>query len=207
MEKRDPIQEQLIAARRNQILDAAVQVFAEKGFHRATIKDVAKAAGVADGTIYNYFENKTALILGLLNRLNESEERPEHFAQATEMDSREFTRRYVQQRFETLSQGGEIFQVLLSEILVNKDLREMYYEQILAPTYALAEQYFQQQVEQGLIRPVDVPLTMRAISAMFLGVLILRIMGDPELKERWDKMPFILSELILDGLSQDKGEK
>ena len=119
--KPDAIQEQLIAARRNQILDAAVLVFAEKGFHRATIKDVAKAAGVADGTIYNYFENKTALILGLLNRLNESEERPEHFAQAAEMDSREFTRYYVQQRFETLSQGRDIFQVLLSEILVNKE--------------------------------------------------------------------------------------
>ena len=35
----DPIQAQLIAARRTQILDAATKVFAEKGFERATIKD------------------------------------------------------------------------------------------------------------------------------------------------------------------------
>lgn len=68
----DPIQQQLIDAQRNQILDTAITVFAEKGFHKATIKDVAKVAKVADGTIYNYFENKTALVLGILDRLNES---------------------------------------------------------------------------------------------------------------------------------------
>ncbi len=45
----DPIQQQLIAARRKQILDAAVRVFADKGFHRATIRDIAQAAGIADG--------------------------------------------------------------------------------------------------------------------------------------------------------------
>ncbi len=40
----DPIQELVTAARRKQILDAATQVFAEKGFHRATIKDIARVA-------------------------------------------------------------------------------------------------------------------------------------------------------------------
>ena len=40
------------AARREQILDAATTVFAAKGFHRATIKEVARAAGVADGAAH-----------------------------------------------------------------------------------------------------------------------------------------------------------
>jgi AcrR family transcriptional regulator len=44
----DPIQELLITARHNQILDAATRVFAEKGFHGATIKDIARLAGIAD---------------------------------------------------------------------------------------------------------------------------------------------------------------
>src|SRR5687768_7349185 len=101
MKPDDPIQAQLAAARRNQILDAATQVFAEKGFHKATIKDVAKRAGIADGTIYNYFENKTALMLGILDRLNESSEREEHFAESVGMDAREWARGYIKQRFET----------------------------------------------------------------------------------------------------------
>ena len=45
----DPIQELVTAARRKQILDAATQVFAEKGFHRATVKEIARVAGIADG--------------------------------------------------------------------------------------------------------------------------------------------------------------
>jgi AcrR family transcriptional regulator len=79
----DPIatlQAQLVAARRTQILDAATQVFARKGFNRATIRDVAKVAGVADGTIYNYFANKTDLLFGLLDRLNDTERRPASLA-------------------------------------------------------------------------------------------------------------------------------
>jgi len=40
------------------ITDAAIQVFADKGFHQARVSDIAKKAGVADGTIYLYFKNK-----------------------------------------------------------------------------------------------------------------------------------------------------
>jgi AcrR family transcriptional regulator len=48
--------------RRDYILQAAADVFAKQGFRNATIKQVAKAAGVVDGTIYNVFANKDALL-------------------------------------------------------------------------------------------------------------------------------------------------
>ena len=48
----DAGQTPLAAARRTQILDAATSVFATRGFSRATIRDIARAAGLADGTIY-----------------------------------------------------------------------------------------------------------------------------------------------------------
>ena len=88
-------QEQVAALRKAQILDAATRVFAQRGFHRTTIRDVAKAAGVADGTIYNYFENKTGLLLGILNRLNETERRPQDLAQAADTDIRQFFRQVL----------------------------------------------------------------------------------------------------------------
>src|SRR5215831_6325877 len=55
----------LVAERQDQILDAAARVFAEKGFERATIHDVAQTAGVAEGSIYNYFKNKQDLLVHL----------------------------------------------------------------------------------------------------------------------------------------------
>jgi TetR/AcrR family fatty acid metabolism transcriptional regulator len=47
----------------NRILEAACKVFAEFGFHQATISLIAKEAGVADGTIYLYFKNKDDILV------------------------------------------------------------------------------------------------------------------------------------------------
>src|SRR5258707_7498487 len=140
---KNSIQEQLIAARRSQILDAATTLFAEKGFHSTTIKDIAKVAGIADGTIYNYFENKTALLLGILDRLNETERRDEDLSQAMVADMGTFMRAYFKQRFTVHLRGLEVFQVVLSEIMVNKELREQYYRQLVEPTFTIAEKYYQ----------------------------------------------------------------
>lgn len=51
--------------KRARILDAAVRVFAQNGFHATRVSDVAKAAGVADGTIYLYFDSKEAVLVSL----------------------------------------------------------------------------------------------------------------------------------------------
>jgi AcrR family transcriptional regulator len=202
----DPIQQQLTALRRTQILDAATQVFAEKGFSRATIRDVATAAGVADGTIYNYFQNKTALLLGLLNRLNETDQRREHFAQSAEMELAEFVHGYIKHRFETLTASGlDVFQVVLSETLINHELRDRYYGEVVEPTLTLAEQYFRQWAEQGAIAPLDPQLTPRALAGMVLGVVMLRLMGDRYLETHWQDVPDVISALLLHGLTPDKG--
>jgi AcrR family transcriptional regulator len=50
------------------ILDAAARVFAEKGYERATMADVARAAGFAKSSAYHYFDSKEALLYALLDR-------------------------------------------------------------------------------------------------------------------------------------------
>jgi TetR/AcrR family fatty acid metabolism transcriptional regulator len=56
------------ADKRTLITDAAIEVFADKGFHQARIADIAKVAGVADGTIYLYFKNKEDLLLSVFEQ-------------------------------------------------------------------------------------------------------------------------------------------
>jgi TetR/AcrR family transcriptional regulator, fatty acid metabolism regulator protein len=51
--------------KRERILDAAVRVFAKKGFYATRVSEVAKAAGVADGTIYLYFRSKDEILVSL----------------------------------------------------------------------------------------------------------------------------------------------
>ncbi len=201
----DPIQAQLIAARRNQILAAATKVFAEKGFHATTIKDIATEAGIAHGTIYNYFENKTALMLGIFDRLNETDQRDEDFSKFTEGDFRSFMEAYLRHRFTVLqSDNFEVFKVVFSEIMVNKELRELFYQKIIEPTFSMAEVYFQQWLAQHIIKPINISLTMRAILGMVLGLIVERIMGDQTLESQWNELPDFLVNLILDGLGSDK---
>jgi TetR/AcrR family fatty acid metabolism transcriptional regulator len=52
-------------AKRTRILDAAVRIFADKGFYNAKVSEIARVAGVADGTIYLYFKSKDDLLISL----------------------------------------------------------------------------------------------------------------------------------------------
>ncbi|MFL5664096.1 MAG: TetR/AcrR family transcriptional regulator [Ktedonobacteraceae bacterium] len=203
-ETRDPLQAMLIAARRTQILDAATTVFAEKGFHRATIKDIARVAGIADGTIYTYFASKTDVLLAILNRLNETTEREQQFAQGSEQDMRSFFLAYLRQRMSLLWPNAEVFRAVLPEMLVNSKLRDLYYQQVLAPTLAVGEQFFRAHSEQGEVRKIDMPLTVRAIASTFLGLLMLQLLGDQEIAQRWEELPEVLTTLLFDGLDQKK---
>ena len=200
----DPIQELVTAARRKQILDAATKVFAEKGFHRATIKDIARVAGIADGTIYTYFASKTDVLLGILHRLNESTEREQQLTLESEQDMRSFFTSYLRQRMALLWPNAEVFQAVLPEMLVNEELRELYYQQVLVPTFTVAERSFQTQSATEQVRKIDVALTVRAIAGMLFGLLTFQLLGDEVIAQRWEELPEVLTSLLFDGLQSSK---
>ena len=68
----------------------AIEVIAEQGFQRTKIKQIAARAGVADGTIYNYFKNKDAIFLAIMARLTEAEVRELDFAEAQQIKFADF---------------------------------------------------------------------------------------------------------------------
>lgn len=200
-----PIQELVIAARRNQILDAATEVFASKGFHRATIKDIAREAGIADGTIYTYFASKTDVLLGILNRLNESTEREQQLDPKPQQDFHSFFTAYLRQRMSLFWPNAEVFQAVLPEMLANAELRDLYYQQVIAPTFAIAEHSLQTLREGGFIKQVDVPLTVRSIAGTIFGLLTMQLLGDELIRERWQELPELLSTVLLEGLLTETG--
>lgn len=199
----DPIralQAQLVAARRTQILDAATRVFASKGFNRATIRDVAQAAGIADGTIYNYFANKTDLLMGLLDRLNDTERRPVSLAQVADTSLAGFFRAYLCERVEALWSNADLFRAVLPELLANPDLRARYYDEVVAPTMTLAEAAIGGLIASGTVRDLDLPLSMRIVAGSVLGLMVLQLLGDETLAARWQEIPDVLADLLLPGL-------
>lgn len=77
------------AVRRAQILDAAQRCFAERGYHRATMDDLALAAGLSKGSLYWHFRSKEQLLLALFDRIMErivAATRPERAESAPVLD-------------------------------------------------------------------------------------------------------------------------
>ncbi len=202
---KDTKQEQLVSARRNQILDAATRVFATKGFHPTTIKDVAREAGLADGTIYIYFENKPALLLAIMDRMTTAARQNVDPSQLASMDLPQFVRTYIQHPLTVFEAGNfELFKVVVSEILVNEEMRERYYRQLVAPTISMGEQVFRQWAEQNSMAPIHTKLLMHAVSSIIIGLIVQRIMGDTTLEAEWDQLPEYLTDLLLNGIRSNQ---
>jgi hypothetical protein len=117
-----------------------------------------------------------------------------------EQDVRSFFTAYLRQRMSLLWPNAEVFQAVLPEMLANAESRELYYQQVLAPTFNIAENYFDMQSKEGLLRQVDVPLTVRAIAGMLLGLLMIQLLGDEVIATRWEELPEVLTNLLFDGL-------
>jgi AcrR family transcriptional regulator len=158
--------DKVAAFKRDTILDAAQSVFAERGYHRTTIKDIAARAGVADGTVYNYFDNKDALLSALFDR----------FQTGGSAGSASSTR--VNEARAQLSidpRTLELLRILISEMLVDEDLRNRYRDRFLAPIDLMNAS-------------ADNPLAGRTAAATILGLMMLRLLDDPIVLQHWDGM-------------------
>lgn len=198
--------ERLKRERRERILDAAAAVFARKGFHQATIHEIADLADVADGTIYNYFDNKLDLLIALVVRVAELEQLPDELLQGLGSDARSFFVTAFQERLSSIERQEGMLQAVLPEVLVNPDLRRQFHQQYVLRVAALLEQYVQAQIERGRFRPVSVPLLVRILQSTFLGMLTMRFLGDDTLQEHWDEVAETLATLIFHGLGAGDGE-
>src|SRR5829696_3652795 len=205
--RKDGVRELLAAARLGQILEAAKRVFAERGFRRATTREVARAAGISEGTIYNYFEDKDALLMAILEELNETERRAEDFEEGMAMEFRAFLEQYLRRRMSLIWENREVFRVVLSEILVNAELRERYLKQVVDPTMSIAEENFRSRMEQEKMPKAEAPLAMRSVAGAVLGVLVLGLLGDEEINSRSDEVPDVLVGLLIHGLGAAEGDR
>ncbi|MCH9649269.1 MAG: TetR/AcrR family transcriptional regulator [Deltaproteobacteria bacterium] len=213
---RDPIQTQLAQARRDQILDAATEIFAQRGFHRATIKAIARQGKIAEGTIYNYFANKTELLFGLLDRLNETEQRPaalgalvgESPASGNPASGNlpAMLEALIRHRLKVVREQLPLLRAVIPELLFNEDLRGRFLSEILAPTIEIARGAFDGLTQAGAFRSTDTDVTVRLVAGLVSGTLFLEMLGDPVLSERHSELPEQITRLLLEGLSPPGGE-
>lgn len=194
---KDPIREQLIESRRAQIIDAAAKVFAEKGFHRATNKDIAEAAGVSTGTIYSYFDSKDDLLMGILLSFAELEDRQQMFDRGLEVGFQEFLLDLFGGRARRLTPMKDRLLALVPELFFDRELGRIYNEKLLEPAMAQIEGHLQARIELGQMRPIDVKTAARIFAGIFLGLIMFNLIGDPVVAHLWEN-PKETVEIMID---------
>lgn len=197
--------ERLKRQREQRILDAAAAIFAQKGYHHATVHDIAVAADVADGTIYNYFENKFDLLIALLSRIVELEHLPIEMAEALGGDVRDFFVAAFRDRLGRIEEGEQLLQAILPQVLVSPELRDRFYRQYVVRIAHLLEGYVQAQIERGRIRAIDACLLTRLLQSTFVGLLVMRLLGDEPLHEAWTELPEFWATIFFEGLDPRDG--
>jgi AcrR family transcriptional regulator len=189
------LREKTHEVRRSHILEAAARVFAERGYHRATIKDVARAAGVSDGSIYNVFENKTALLLGLLDPLaaasNSAGPSPADGADASARLEGNIRQRWDAFTPETL----QVLRAVLAEALVNDELRQLFFNRVLAPALDSGRVDAATGME-GSAAGSEPSVALRPLVGAMMGLILLRLLGDEVTAEHWETFPERLAQLF-----------
>ncbi len=105
-----------------------------------------------------------------------------------EMDLHTFIRKVVSLPLMGLKKDNfALFRIVVSEMMVNEELRTLYYQQVLEPTLTMADGYFQKQVAEQALSPAKAKLTIRAISGMVMGLMLEYIMGDSTLATQWEE--------------------
>jgi AcrR family transcriptional regulator len=188
--------------RRQHVLDAAIRVFDARGFRGATIREIAAEAGVSDGTIYNIFESKEDLLLAILEPLLRSSLPPvgPPTTQAG-MDPAELLPAMIGARWASLTpEVLAMMRVVWSEALTNRDLARLYRERITAPAQDAPAGLLKGLADAGAITTRDVPATMKIIMGAYLGLVLLRLLGDDDPGLMSGDLARQLSDLLLQGL-------
>ena len=158
-------------ARHQEIVDAGLTVFGERGFAAARLEDVAARAGVSKGTLYLYFPNKEELFkaavreailpnLEMAERLLAGSQGPS-FAVLETLQTL-FAARVLKTR------AGAIPKLIIAEAGNFPDLARFYHEEVIRRAFALLSAVLERGVARGEFRPVDVDSTVRLIVAPML---------------------------------------
>jgi AcrR family transcriptional regulator len=202
--------EQEISDRRQQILEAALKVFSKKGFHKATNKDIAQAAGgISPGLIYWYFKDKEDLFLSIIRERAAIFQLADHPEQLMDLPPREGLALIGRTYLSIFRVPGNvaIVRILVAEAIRFPQIAELFYKQAASRFLGLLSQYLQRQVNLGRLRPHDTAIAARSFLGMFVVNVVSReIMRDPLMLATSDnQLVATVLEIFLGGLEIVEG--
>jgi AcrR family transcriptional regulator len=204
-ERRPTARQRVAAARREQILETALGLFAERGFDATSTRQIAKEAGIAEGLIFHYFPTKASLLTAILEdrlegrRAFRTRLRP-LLDDAGGKPAPEVLHAVASGWLTTLRRDEEIVVVLFTAAQTNPEVRQAWQELIREGTELLTS-YLAARVDAGELRK-DLPLETAAtmfVSSLMIFFLTRRHLPEPEWKAQSEVYARELISVWLEG--------
>jgi TetR/AcrR family transcriptional regulator, fatty acid metabolism regulator protein len=152
----------------NQIIEAAVQVIAENGYHASQVSKIAKKAGVADGTIYLYFKNKEDILISVfeekmgqfINRISDEIKKKDNANDKLYV--------LIQMHFRQLSEDPHLAVVTQLELRQSNPAIRIQINKVLKPYLAVIDSIIQEGIEEKIFRN---KLNITLVRQMIFGTL------------------------------------
>lgn len=168
------------------ILQAAIEVFSEKGYSATSTSEISQKAGVAEGTIFRYYKTKNDLLLAIVGPTMSRMLAPfvlQNFNGVLDMpyDSfEEFLRAFMINRLDFARKNFKILKILIQEIPFQPTVRAQFVENILSKILERVIDIVEHFKEKGEIIEVPTPTLIRFTLSSVVGYLMNRLLLQPD---------------------------
>ena len=151
---------------RSRILRSALKLFASKGYDGTTTRDLAAAAGVAEGTLFRHFVNKKAILVEVATA-GWVEILTDLLTELSEMGSYKAVAQVMRRRMLRMRENHDLMRVCFMEAQFHPDLRERIQSEVIAKMTDVAEAFFQTAMDRGIYRPMNPKIVAQVFLGMF----------------------------------------
>lgn len=176
--------------KQKKIIISAIESFAEKGFSATSTSEIAKKAGVAEGTIFRHYKTKKDLLLAIVAPVMAKFVAPfiiKDLKKVLNQDYEcyeDFLKAILENRREFLIKNLATVKILVQEIPFHPELKELFKEHIALKVYAQFEKLVKHYQAKGQIIEIPAYSVFRLTFSSVFGYLIARYMILPEAD--WD---------------------
>lgn len=201
-----------ISEKEKKILEAAISVFAKKGFSASTTSEIAKNAGVAEGTIFRYFKTKKdilrEIIIQTINLLGGKlviKPLEKILLTSENVDIRQLLKEIVYDRLKLLDSIFPMARIVLAEALFHEDIREALYDKIFSKALEMFRIFHSHMLKNGLLRnDLDPEDIFRSILGNIMILVAQRkLFGDKLPMDDFDKQIDKMLDVLLFGIAKD----
>jgi AcrR family transcriptional regulator len=185
----------------SRILAAAQRLFARQGFEKTTTRQLAEAAGIAEGTLFRHFENKKAILVAVVTQ-GWSEMLTDLLIQLSEMGSYRSVAQMMQERMLSLHKQADLMRVCFMEAQFHPDLRDRIQTEIINKMTSVVEAFIQTGIERGTYRS----LNPKVVARVFLGMFMIAGFSQNTLMDEHPSLAFqqemaeTLADIFLNGV-------